>query len=306
MGRHSNLKTMLEYAAARVVLGVLGTLPSSLAIAAGGGMGLIAYAIAGKLRRTGERNLQLAFPDKNEAERAQILRGCFISLGRQLGEFSQIRRLNSEQLGKRVRCEGLQHLAGALAEGRGVLMVTGHLGAWELTALMLSAHGYPLSFLARRIDNPRVERLVEETRGRFGNRSIDKRTASKAMLRAVNQGGILGALVDVNMLEHGGIFVDFFGIPASTTFTLAKLALRTNAPVVPIFAPFDEDQQRFVVRVQPPLSFERTGDTQADTAQLTAKITSAIEDCIRRYPDQWLWIHKRWKTRPPGEPEIYQ
>lgn len=305
MGHRSSLKTTLEYAAARVVLGVLGILPRPPSIAAGRGMGLVAYWLAGKLRRTGERNLKLAFPDKSEAERKRILRNCFRSLGRQLGEFSQIRRLSSEELCRRVRCEGLEHLAGALAEGRGVLMATGHLGAWELTALMLSAHGYPLSFLARRIDNPRVERLVEGTRSRFGNRSIDKRTASRAMLRVVNEGGILGALVDVNMLEHEGIFVDFFGVPASTTFTLAKLALRTNAPVVPIFAPFEEEEQSFVVRVLPPLKFERTGDAQADTAQLTAKITSAIEGNIRRYPDQWLWIHKRWKTRPPGEPEIY-
>ncbi|HYO91249.1 MAG TPA: lysophospholipid acyltransferase family protein, partial [Pyrinomonadaceae bacterium] len=295
----------MEYAAARTVLTGLRWLPRPLAIATGRGFGRIAYRVGGRLQRTGSRNLQLAFPNMSEEERARILRGCFLNLGRLLGEVSHFPRATPDSLRRIIECEGLENLEAARARGRGVIMFTGHLGAWELSSFALSALGYPMSFLVRRIDNPLVEQLIDKTRTRFGNRSIDKRAAARAMLRTLRAGETLGILVDLNTQPHEGIFVDFFGIPASTTVGLASMALRTDAAVLPIFVPWDEQRQRFLMRIEPPLEITRTGDEEEDVRQLTALFTNVIEKYVRLYPEQWLWIHKRWNTRPDGEANFY-
>ncbi|HEX8492797.1 MAG TPA: lysophospholipid acyltransferase family protein [Pyrinomonadaceae bacterium] len=299
------MRTALEYAAARTVLTGLRWLPRPLAVATGRGLGRIAYRVGGRLGRTGSRNLELAFPNMSEQERARILRGCFLNLGRLLGEVSHFPRATPESLRGILECEGLEHLEAARARGRGVIMFTGHLGAWELSSFALSALGYPMSFLVRRIDNPLVEQLIDKTRTRFGNRSIDKRAAARPMLRTLRAGETLGILVDLNTQPHEGVFVDFFGIPASTTVGLATMALRTDAAVLPIFVPWDEQRQRFLMRIEPPLEITRTGDEQEDVRQLTALFTNVIEKYVRLYPDQWLWIHKRWNTRPDGEANFY-
>lgn len=305
MGERGKVQTALEYGATRAVLGGLGWLPRPLAVATGRRLGRIAYTLGGRLRRTGERNLKLAFPEKNEQERARILQGCFANLGRLLGEFSQLPRVTPNNLRQIIECEGLEHLEAARKSGRGLILFTGHLGAWELSSFALSAFGYPMSFLVRRIDNPRVEELIEETRTRFGNRSIDKRSAARPLLRTLHAGGIVGILVDLNTQPHEGIFVDFFGIPASTTTGLASIALRTKAVILPVFIPWDEQRQRFVLRIDPPLDAKLTGNEEEDIRQITSQFTSLIESYVRRYPEQWLWVHKRWNTRPAGEADIY-
>ena len=157
----------------------------------------------------------------------------------------------------------------------------------------------------RRIDNPKIERLVDERRTRLGNRTIGKRSAARRMLQILRGGDTLGILVDLNTLDREGIFVDFFGVPASTTFMLAKLALRTEAAVLPVFAPWDRERRRFLLKIDEPLRFERSGDDEDDVRRLTQLFTDVVEKYVRRYPDQWLWIHRRWKTRPPGEPGLY-
>jgi KDO2-lipid IV(A) lauroyltransferase len=305
MGKNGKVQTALEYAAVRGLLTGLGLMPRPLAVATGRGIGRLAYRLGGRLRRTGERNIELAFPHLSASERASILRGCFTSLGRLLGEFSQFPRATSESLRRIIDFEGLENIQAALERGRGVIVFTAHLGAWELLSFALSAFGYPMSFLVRRIDNPQVEQLVEKTRTRFGNLSIDKRAAARPMMRALRQGGIVGILIDLNTQQHEGVFVDFFGIPASTTTSLAKLALRTEAAVIPFCMPWLEQRQRFLMRIDPPLHITRTGNEEEDVHRLTALFTSVIENYVRLYPDQWLWIHKRWNTRPDGE-EIYR
>lgn len=306
MGKNGKVQTALEYAAVRGLLTGLGWLPRPLAVATARGLGRVAYSLGGRLRRTGERNIELAFPDLTEHERASILRGCFKSLGRLLGEFSQFPYATPEDLRRIIEFQGLENLQAALAEGRGVIVFTAHLGAWELLSFALSAFGYPMSFLVRRIDNSQVERLVEKTRTRFGNLSIDKRAAARPMMRVLRQGGIVGILIDLNTQQHEGVFVDFFGVPASTTTSLAKIALRTNAAVIPFCMPWDEQRQRFLMRIDPPLEITRTGNEDKDVPRLTSLFTSVIESYVRLYPDQWLWIHKRWNTRPAGEEEIYR
>ncbi len=305
MGKKSKLETNLEYAAVRLIVGSLGIFPRPFAVKTGCLLGNLTYRISRKLRQTGERNLTMAFPELAAEKRERILRDSFTNLGRQLGEFSQFSKTTPASLRQIVDCEGLAHLEAARASGRGVILVTGHLGMWEYSSLALSAFGYPLSFLVRRMDNPKIEQIVDQVRTKFGNRTISKDGATRSMLKILKSGGTLGILTDINTTAREGIFVDFFGIPAATTFIMAKLALRTDALVLPTFALWDEEKQRVLLKIEPPVTFEKTGDEPTDVRNLTAAATKALENCIRHYPGQWLWIHKRWRTRPQGEPEIY-
>lgn len=307
MAKHGKLQDSLEYALARVVLGSLGLLPRSLSIALGRGVGRVVYCLPGKLRRTGERNLLIAFPELSETKRQQILRGCFDSLGRLLGEFSQFPRATPERLRQLIDFDqvGLAHLRAAEKNGRGVIFLTGHLGAWELLSFGWSALEYPISFLVRPIDNPRIEEMIESVRTRFGNRAIDKKNAARESLRVLREGGTLGILSDLNTQTREGVFVPFFGRLACTTAGIATLALKTDAIVIPTCAVWDKERKRYFFHGDPPVELVRTGDRQKDVEINTARFAEAIERLVRRYPDQWLWIHRRWKTRPPGEEELY-
>ena len=307
MGKRGRAQTFLEYAAARALLSGLGLLPRRAAVAAGRGLGRAAYALAGGLRRTGLRNLELAFPEMSAPERERLLRGSFRSLGRQLGEVSQFPRATPESLREAVEYddEDAKLLDVARERGRGVIFLTGHLGAWELLCFAHSVFYNPLSFLVRPLDNPRVEELVESLRTRFGNEPIDKKSAARRAMKLLRDGGTLGVLADLNSQEREGVFVPFFGHLACTTAGVATLALRTDATVIPCFAPWDERRGKYVFRGGPVIELVRTGDQERDVEVNTARFTAAIESYVRRFPDQWLWIHKRWKTRPPGEADLY-
>jgi KDO2-lipid IV(A) lauroyltransferase len=253
------------------------------------------------------RNLELAFPEMDEAERKQILRGTFLSLGRQLGEVSQFPHVTLERIREVAEydSEDVKLLDVARERGRGVIFLTSHLGAWELLCFAHSALYDPISFLVRPIDNPRIDAFVERLRTRFGNRPIDKKAAARAALRLLKDGGTLGVLADLNTQEREGVFVPFFGHLACTTAGVATLALRTDATVIPVCAPWDERRKKFVFRGGPVIELVRTGDARRDVEVNTANFTAAIERHVRAFPDQWLWIHKRWKTRPQGEPDLY-
>jgi len=301
----SRLQINLEYLTARSLLALFAVLPLRLAVSVGSTLGRIGYHFSGRLCRTGLRNLELAFPELDVRRRQELLRACFRNLGRLLGVFSHFGKARPQVLHALIKCQGLEHLDAAEKSGRGVILFTGHIGAWELSSFGLSLFGHPLSFLVRRIDNPRIEALVERFRTRQGNRTIDKRSAAREMLQLLQAGGTLGILVDLNTLDREAIFVDFFGRPAATTFVLAKLALRTGALVLPVFAPWDLQHGKVMLKIDEPLSFERTGDEAEDIRRLTQLFTSVVERYVRQYPEQWLWIHRRWKTRPPGEPGLY-
>ncbi|PYS87256.1 MAG: lipid A biosynthesis acyltransferase, partial [Acidobacteria bacterium] len=192
----SNLQINLEYATARLLLAALGALPQNVSLRVGSIMAGWSYYFSGRLRRTGERNLRLAFPDLSASERRLLLRGCFQNLGRLLGVFSQFANANPQTLKRIIDCEGLEHLDAAQRSGRGVILFTGHVGAWELTSFALSLFDHPLSFLVRRIDNPKIETLIDGARTRLGNRTIDKTSAAREMLQILQGGGTLGILVD--------------------------------------------------------------------------------------------------------------
>jgi KDO2-lipid IV(A) lauroyltransferase len=268
--------------------------------------GRLAYLLAGGLRRTGLRNLELAFPEMPEAERRRTLRNSMDGLGRQLGLFSHFPRLTPEQINDLVEYDGIEILHEAKRRGRGIIFLTAHLGSWEILSFAHSALHEPISFMVRRLDNRRVEELVDKIRTRFGNRSIDKKMAARTALKLLRDGGILGVLADLNTQPNEGVFVPFFNLPACTTSGIAVLALRTDASVIPVVAPWDERKRCYVFRGSPVVELVRTGDHERDVETNTARFAAAIEQQIRKYPDQWLWIHKRWKTRPPGGPDLYE
>jgi len=307
MAKHSKSQIVLEYALARSILASLGALPRLVAVAFGVTVGRVAYLLPGSLRRTGERNLEIAFPDMDRRDRKRLLRGSFESLGRLLGEFSQLPKATPEKLRKLIEYDevGLRHLREAEKNRRGVIFLTGHLGVWELHSFGWSALEYPLSFLVRPLDNERIEEMVERIRTRFGNRAIDKKSAARQSLRTLREGGTLGILSDLNTQPYEGVFVPFFGKLACTTAGIATLALKTDAVVIPTCAVWDKKKKRYFFHGDPPVELVRTGDHAKDIEVNTANFAAAMEHMIRLYPDQWLWIHKRWKTRPPGETEIY-
>jgi KDO2-lipid IV(A) lauroyltransferase len=303
------LRERLEYALVWPFIKLIGLLPRPLARAIGITLGLAVYTLHRRLRRVGLRNLALAFPDMPERERRRILRGEFISLGRQLAEVCLFPRYTRENVSRIVIYDGFENFERAYARGKGVLFLTGHLGAWELSAFAHSLNGHPLSIVMRSLDNPHIDALLESYRTMHGNRTVDKDDFVRGLLSAMRAGETVGILMDTNMTPPQGVFVDFFGIPACTASGLARIALRTDAAVVPGFTVWDSNLRKYILRFEPAVELIRTGDNkndnEADVVANTAKFTKVLEDVIRRYPDQWLWVHRRWKTRPPGEPPLY-
>ena len=298
------MRYRLEYALAWVLLKLVGALPRPLARAAGITIGWVVYLLHGKLRRVGMRNLELAFPEKTARERKAILRGVFTSLGRQVAEVCLFPRYTRENVGKVVVYEGFENFERALNRGKGVLFLTGHLGAWELSAFAHSLYGYPLNIVMRPLDNPYLDRLAREFRTMHGNKVVDKDFA-RGFIGAMRKGETVGVLMDTNMIASQGVFVDFFGIPASTASGLARVALKTDAAVVPGFTIWDPVLKKYRLRFDPAVKLIRTSDTEADVVRNTALFTRIIEDYVHRYPNQWLWVHRRWKTRPEGGKSLY-
>jgi len=247
-----------------------------------------------RLRRTALRNLELA----GFSDRKRIADGVFESIGRLAVRFARCPQITRENVREWIRCEGLGNFTTAHARGKGVLIATAHLGNWELSAFAHALITGPMHVVVRPLDNPRVDDLVEQRRALSGNHIIRKKQ-TRAVLRALAKGDAVGVLMDQNVVPAEGVFIDFFGIKACAHAGFAKLAHHTGAAVVPGFALWSESENRYVLRFYPEIKM--TGEVTADTQRLH----SHLESVIREYPDQWLWIHRRWKTRPPGEPPIY-
>jgi KDO2-lipid IV(A) lauroyltransferase len=250
-------------------------------------------------------NLALAFPDWSEAQRKRVIRRMIQQIGWMAAEFSQFPRYTRTNIEKIVVLDGFENFDAARRRGKGVLFLTGHMSAWELAPFAHALYGHPLHFLVRPIANRRVDALVNRYRCLSGNQAIEKNKSARSILRILADGGTVGILSDHNTILEESVFVDFFGIPASTTSGLARIALRTDAAVVPGFLSWDRARRKYRLRFEPAVELSRTGDEEQDVRENTARFTRIIENYVRANPDQWLWVHKRWKTRPPGEPEIY-
>jgi len=258
-----------------------------------------------RLRRVGMRNLAIAFPDKTSKEKKRILRKVYKNLGRQMAEFCLFPRYTPENVDKIATYDGFENFAQAEARGKGVLFITAHFGGWEIGSFFHSLHGHPLNIVIRPLDNPHLNAMVDRYRTRYGNSTFPKQDFARGLLSSLNRGQTVGILMDTNMTPPQGAFVDFFGVPACTATGLARVALHTDAAVVPGFTLWDQKLGKYRIRFDPALKLIRTGDDEADAVANTAAFTKVIENYVSRYPEQWLWVHRRWKTRPEGSPPLY-
>jgi Kdo2-lipid IVA lauroyltransferase/acyltransferase len=297
MRRRSSIRNWTEYALALAVVGSLRWTP----LAASNWLarryaGLLDRAIP-RLRRVARANLAFALPG---AEAEPVVDGVFRSIARILVAFARFPEIRRETVGAWVRCEGMEHYDAAIRAGRGVLFATAHLGNWELSAFAHALFRSPMEVVVRPLDNPLIDALVERRRALSGNRPIAKQEAARAILKALKANQAVGILIDQNSAPEAGVFVDFFGVPACAPVGFAKLAARSGAAVIPGFALWSEQERRYVLRFYPAVPM--TGDAARDTQA----IQSRLERVIREYPEQWLWIHRRWKTRPTGAPSLYE
>lgn len=299
------MRETLEYWLVVAVARTLGWMPRGLARLLAGGLAWAVFHGMGRLRRVGERNLQLALPELSASERRQILRSLYRYLGWQLVEFCQMPYYTRENTQHTIRIEGLEHYLAAEALGRGVLVLTGHLGAWELSSFYHSLVGHPMGMVIRRLDNRRLDEFVNGIRCMHGNRVLHKDDFARGLLTAMHQGETVGILMDTNMTPPQGEFVRFFGVMACTASGLARVALKTGAAVLPGFMVWEPKEHKYVLHFGARLHFAETGNNEADALAATQQCNDVLEAWIRRYPEQWLWIHRRWKTRPPGEPSLY-
>lgn len=294
------MREWLEFVVVRSLVALLGSLPRGAARAVGAAVGVVAYRLLSRLRRVGLSNLELAFPDKPANERQHILQRLYRNLGWLLAEFCQMPHYTRDNTRNSLRYDGLQHYLAARDRGKGVLIVTGHLGAWELSSYYHSLMGHPMSIVIRRLDNARVDRLVNTIRCLHDNRVLHKDDFARGLLAAMRHGETVGILMDTNMTPPQGVFVPYFGREACTASGLARVARKTGAAVLPGFMLWEEAEQKYVLRFGEEIPLVNTGDDEADALANTARFTAVIENWVRRYPDQWLWVHRRWKTRPDG------
>jgi Kdo2-lipid IVA lauroyltransferase/acyltransferase len=297
--QRSAFQNEAEYWAVRGLLGVLRRLPRPTAEAAAAGFVRLMDRAVPKLRRAARRNLTFAMPQWTAEERETIIDGVFRTTARVLTAFAKFPAINAQNVHEWIQYDGLEHYQCAKARGHGVLIATAHLGNWELSAFAHALMTEPMGVLVRPLDNPKVNELVEARRRQSGNRVVGKRDTARALVRSLRDNQAVGILIDQNTLPAEGVFIDFFGEKACASSAFAKLAAHTGATVIPGFAFWERERQKYVLRFYPAIPM--TGDAMADTQ----RIHSFFESVIRQYPDQWMWIHRRWKTRPPGAPPLY-
>jgi len=295
----------LEYAVVRLLLGTIGLLPRPLARGLGISLAHIVRMAHRKLWRVGLRNLEIAFPQLPLRERRQILKRVFSGMGRHLAEFCLFPRYTAANAERVVIYEGFENFERARRAAKGVLLLTGHFGAWEIGSFYHSLKGHPMKIVVRDLDNPLVDALVKRYRTMHGNETIDNREFLRGLLSAMRGNETVGILMDTNMTPPQGAFVDFFGVPACTATGIARVALHTDAAVVPAFCVWDTTLKKYRLCFEPAMKLVRSGDDEADALANTAMFAKEIERYVRKYPDQWLWVHRRWKTRPEGEPGLY-
>jgi KDO2-lipid IV(A) lauroyltransferase len=295
----------LQYAVAWAFVKTLGVLPRALARSLAAAGARVLLFLRPRLRKTAEFNLKLAFPEWTDAQRKTVMKKMTRNLGWMAAEFAQFPKYTKENIERAVILDGHENFLAGQSRGRGVLYLTGHIGAWELSSFAHALYGFPLHYMARPLDNVPLDALVNQYRGLSGNKPIFKNESARQMLRVLKEAGTVGILADQNTMPEEGVWVDFFGTPACTTTGIARVALHTDAAVVPGYAYWDENLRKYRLRFEPPVQLVRTGDTERDMLENTQRFAKVIEQIIREHPEQWIWIHARWKNRPKGEPPIY-
>ena len=299
MRQRSAVRNVVEYAAALCVVKSLEWAPLPVANRLARGYVRVLDLALPRLRAVALRNLSLALPQTGVAEQSQIADNVFGSIARVMVAFARFPSLRRDNLDRWIRCEGSEYVEEAFRRGRGVLFATAHLGNWELSAFAHALFRAPMHVIVRPLDNPLIDALVERRRALSGNRPIFKKDFARSILKALAANEAVGILVDQNASEDSGVFVNFFGMPACASTGLAKIAAHSGAAVIPGFALWRPDERRYVLRFYPPIKI--TGDAARDTQT----IQTQLEQVIRTNPGQWLWIHRRWKTRPAGQPPLY-
>jgi KDO2-lipid IV(A) lauroyltransferase len=294
------LRNWSEAVLARALVCALEFAPRPMADALGFGCARLLDAVVPRLRQTAYTNLSLAYPGEDTAWRKRTVDGVYRSIGRLLVALARFPRINESNVAEWIRYEGFEHYERAKERGRGVLFATAHLGNWELSAFAHALLTEKMNIVVRPLDNPLIDDLVETRRALSGNTLLSKRDFARSILHALRDNEPVGILVDQNSAGDNSAFVPFFGRQACTNLTFAKLAERSGAAVIPGFALWNENERRYVLRFYPPVAM--TGDAVEDTALIQAAVEAAIREC----PEQWLWIHRRWKTRPEGEAGIYR
>ncbi len=299
IARKSKALALIEYSAARLIVASLEYAPRPIADRLGLFYATLLDRAVPRLRRVALRNLEFALPELTPPQRSAITDGVFRSLGRLLVAFARFPSISKQTVHQWIRYEGFSHFTEALVRGKGVLFATAHLGNWELSAFSHALMAQPMQVVVRPLDNALIDRFVENRRALSGNTLIGKRDFARPILKALRENEAVGILVDQNVGADTGVFVPFFGVPACVNISFAKLASHSGAAVIPGFAVWSEAERKYVLRFYPEVPM--TGDPARDTAA----IQKAVETAIAEYPDQWLWIHRRWKTRPAGEASRY-
>ena len=295
----------LEYAGFRLAFALFAALPWNVALRVGAWLGELFYLFDVRDRRIAMLNLSVAFPERSVAERRRILRASCRNLGRVVVEFCHLPQLTAEQLPSIVSFAdraAWEHVIASAGE-RGAVILTAHFGNWELLAYVHGLLGHPITLVHRPMHNAPFDDAITAIRATAGTRAIKKKAAAKEAIRALRRHDILVIPSDQNQTHSFGVFVDFFGKPASTTPGAARLAMLTGAPVFPAFLVREGESGRHRIVTLPEVDMIRTGDRSADVITNTQRCSLVVEAMIRRYPEQWIWFHKRWKTRPKDEAE---
>ena len=271
-------------------------LPRPVRLAIGGGLGTLVFWLAPRQRGLACEHLRHSLNLSDERRVKAIAKRCFENLGKNVVEFMQLPRMNPKQIQRYVSFEGIRHVKQALAQGRGAIILTGHFGNWELLAASISATIAPLTPIVRELRSPRLNALVCSYREKAGYTTIDRDTGVRSALRCLKRNELLGIVADVDTTVNG-VFVDFFGRLAYTPYSPVAIALKTGAAILPSFIIRQPDGSHRAI-IEPPLALKRTGVKEKELVINTQKFTKLIESYIRQYPEQWIWMHERWKTRP--------
>ena len=291
------MRYRIEYLLVRALIALVRVTPGPLVRAGGTLVGLTFYTVDRAHRRIAQRNLAAAFPARTASERRAIARRAFAHFGRLAFELLRFATLSPRQMLARVEFDGEERVKLAYGHGKGVLFITGHFGFWELQAMVHAVRVEPVTILARALDNPHLDRLLEHIRERTGNTVVYRRETIRRVMRTLQARQGVAVLIDQHIMSRDAIYVDFFDRPAATTSAVAALALRTGAPVVPVFAlPIGGGRIRVIYEhpVAPP-----DADAENPLREFTQRCPDVLETKVRRHPELWLWMHRRWREDPP-------